>query len=282
MSISKPKDLITHSYIQRVLDADSAAQAQNLTGSPTDLDKEARHLKMGMQLSKKALLRKLMIDSGDFLSFEPWERRKSILERQGFEQIFTSTHVDTNSATNNHFKYVVWIEKSHGLVFDQELVQLDPHHRHSKVPTEWWNFNSGHCYLCWWPANEDARVGLGNLDGGWESVKYPDWRSMYPAKGSKSLIFQPDDLYFRGYIVANSGLIHKLQSLLLRGQFMNVWPPIKKSDQHLSISLLPSWEQKVIDALPAADRVREFNARNDRRYQEVDGGLHSIMNVQLE
>ena len=262
MSINKPIDLEKHAAIEQVLNFDSVAVAEQLTQMEISAGESVELLGVGLQLNKTALLRKLMTETGDFMFSDVWKRRQSILEAHGFEPIYTYRF--TGLDESNH-EYMVWIEREHGLVFTQEIAERRV--SDDSLEREWRNADHGKCHFCWLPASEEARTGI-RFSGGYESVKNPNWRR---DEGWVT----PDDLYLRGYVNADGGLIHQLQSLLIKGTFYPQWPAWDDGKFPISSVFVTSEDYARYSHMD----TQIFARISQARYDEMGEDLHSIMNI---
>lgn len=264
--LEKPKDLERHKAVDQLLNMDSVAVSEKLIGGvPIDASETAQKLGIGMEFNKTSMLRKVMVDTGDFAVNDSWERRKIILERNGFHLVW-----------DRHYTFegrkrcqVVMVEIEHGLIYTQDTVAvMEDGKEYMRVA------DHGKCYFCWFPVEEKYRGIMPTPgSGGWESVKYPDWRNAKPTDGHW---FTPEDLYFRGYINGERGLIHNLQSLLLKGQFMNVWP--EWPNLQCTMFITEPDLRELARANPKYSHV-EVEAINRARYDAMGEEVHKIINL---
>ncbi len=205
-----------------MLNIDSVAVVEHLTGENFQvLPLDTQALGLGLELNKNAAIHKLMIDSGDFSFGDTYDRRRSILEREGFECVhavqFNPGRWEDKLQPDRLFS--IWVNAEHGLVLTQPTYTF-----FNEDGSIGETCDHAKCYFCWEPYDfkNIGVIGLGS--GGWESPKFPKWRSMDPPEGSKEMFFTPDDLYFRGYHTGDRAIIHRLQHMLIRGRFMSSWP----------------------------------------------------------
>lgn len=268
MSIKKPEDPERNELITEVMNIDGMAEAEKLTGKHVDLDTVTERLGIGIHLSATALKRKLQVETGDFLFSEHWERRRSILERNQFRQMYTEEYQYDGKAA----RLEIWLEQPHGLVFVQNIYSPDDVEM---------NLDHGRINFAYLPRTNDkyeAFIGL-HPSGGWESAKYPDWRKMQ-SPDPKKMFFTPDDLYFRGYFEGD-GMIHKLKNLLLHGEYINPWPEWEAGKYPLATWFSTPADYKEADALnyKAFESVAFTSERNIRRYESFPEELQRVINV---
>jgi hypothetical protein len=271
MAIRKPQDPERHALVTEVMSLDSVAAAEHLTGKSVDVNEASRVLGLGIQINKSSLLRKMQIEAGDFVFSDTWIRRKAILERCGFKPMFAEGYIYRQRSA----RLEIWLEQKHGLVFvqnicvDEEGVERPLDH--------------GRCDFSWMVHNgEDKYQAIAGmqLSGGWESVKYPNWRTM-ESPDPKQMFFRPDDLYFRGYVEGN-GMIHKLQYLLIKGQYINPWPTWEPGKYPLATWYTTPAEYDEDDLHPKRspwDRLAAHSKKNIERFESFPEELQRVINV---
>jgi hypothetical protein len=273
--MDKPKDLRRHAAVSAILSMDTAAAAEHLLAKQGITAEEAIGiLGLGLELNKQAMARKLMVESGDTLSNDTWERFKTIMSRESFEMIYYHEYKigpwEGREQPDRIFS--VWINRQYGLV----LVQPVYTYFSEDGKTILNKIESGRCYYAWRP-HSSADVGLPITgSGGWESPSIPEWRRML----SNNDWFQPADLYFRGYHHVEHGLIHKLQSMLLVGDFLPQWPEYDEGQYPLGDMFCTSLDYKTIEAsYPSGpEHIARRSAISCQVYDSLSV-LHPVMNV---
>lgn len=270
MSIKKPQDLERNELITQVMNIDGMDEAERITGKHVDLDKATENLGIGLQLNKAQLQRKLMVEAGDFLFSDMWSRRVVILARNQFRKMFAEEYMHEGTEA----RLEVWLEQPHGLVFVQNVYRMEN-------GTER-NLDHGRVNFAYLPHGGkdkyDALVGL-HASGGWESVKHPNWRTM-PSPDPKQLFFRPDDLYFRGYFEGD-GMIHKLQNLLIHGEYANPWPEWEAGKHPLAtwFSTESDYAEVKAKGLRGMDAIALMSEHGVKRYESFPEELQRVINV---
>lgn len=275
--MKKPTDMAQFNAVESLLNIDSVAVVEEIAKTDFEaLPLNVQAAGVGLEINKNALLHKMMVETGDFSMGDTYDRRRLILEREGFETIhavqFNPGPWEGKQQPDRLFS--IWANREFGLV----LVQATYTSYESDGVRE--SCDYAKCYFCWRP--HDVRnphvIGLGS--GGFESIAYPKWQSMDPPPGSKDMFFTPDDLYFRGYQTGDRGLIHKLQSMLLHGTFMPQWPEWDDRPNPLGDMFCTALDYKIIEASHPSgpEHIAQRSAISCQVYDSLPV-LHSIMNI---
>jgi hypothetical protein len=258
--------------IKALVDLDSARLVETMTGHP--LDERTNLIAAAVQMEKSHVQRNVMIDVGDFLFSDTWERRQSLLRRYGWTEVQTLScpvHPDRQVEEASmpdvyghtlqallHF----WVHTD-GLVFVQNRVQVK---RGGPEPHMY--LGHGHCYFAWVPTVPGKPCPI-SFSGRVYSQGNPGWSGL--ASLTDTL---PIDLVTVGSFSTSDGLFWVHENAKKTGRFLNPWPEFAfESQDHFvrherEIAVNGPWTKQAF---------QELRLRHWERLQTMPESIRSIV-----